>query len=325
MIFSAVSWSQNQKADSLVSVLQKTKNDIDKVRLLNAIADEYKSSNPNAMIQYANQALQLSVKIKYKSAEGNAYINIGNANIIKGNYTEALRNFSNAQAVFEDELNNNSENTKEVKECLARAYGSIGIVFSEQSIYAKALQYELKALKIYEETQNLQKCARLYNNVGIIYKSQDADFKALSYFVKCLKIQEKIGDETVGITMTNIGNIYLHQKKYPKALEYYTKAQQLFAKYPNPRGLGELYNNLGLYYKLAGNTSQALKTYDKAIVAFTSIEDKFGIADTYFYIGDIYFEQNKLDESLVATNKSLTLAKELNVIEQVQNAEKRLS
>jgi tetratricopeptide (TPR) repeat protein len=320
-----VTSAQNKTVDSLIVVLNKTKNDIDKAKLLNAIADEYKSTDPKKMLQYANEALQLSTKIRFKVAEGNAYLTIGNANIITGNYTEALKNFSNAQTVFENELNNNSENTNELKNSLARAYGSIGIVFSEQSSYAKALQYELKALKIYEETKNLEKCARLYNNIGIVYKAQDADFKALSYFVKCLKIQEKIGDETVGITMTNIGNIYLHQKNFSKTIDYYTKAQQLFIKYPNPRGLGELYNNLGLYYKLTNNPSEALKTYDKAIIAFTSIDDKFGISDTYFYIGDIYFEQNKLEESLLATNKSLALAKELDVIEQIQNAEKRLS
>ncbi|MGV3697476.1 tetratricopeptide repeat-containing sensor histidine kinase [Flavobacterium sp.] len=322
---SALVWSQNQTADSLVSVLQKSRNDIDKAKLLNAIADEYKSSDPKLMMQYANQALQLSIRIKFKSAEGNAYLNLGNANIIIGNYPLALQHFSNAQTVFEKELESSPDDTKELKNSLARAYGSIGIVFSEQSSYAKALQYELKALKIYEETNNLEKCARLYNNIGIVYKAQDDDFKALSYFLKCLRIQEKIGDKTVGITTTNIGNIYLHQKNYPKALEYYHKAQQLFAKYPNPRGLGELYNNLGLYHKQKDNPAEALKFFDKAIAEFTSIEDKFGISDTYFYIGEIYFAQNKLSESLSATNKSLALAKELQIIEQVQNAEKRLS
>jgi tetratricopeptide (TPR) repeat protein len=325
LFFSVACWPQNPTADSLVSVLQKAKNDIDRAKLLNAVADQYKSSDPKLMMTYANQALELSKKIKFKAAEGTAYLNLGNANIITGNYPVALQNFSNAQAVFEKELDANPDTDDQLKNSLARAYGSIGIVFSEQSSYSKALQYALKALKIYEQTKNLEKCARLYNNIGIIYKAQDEDFKALNYFVKCLKIQEKIGDETVGITTTNIGNIYLHQKNYPKAIEYYNKAQQLFAKYPNPRGLGELYNNIGLYHKLNNNPAEALKTFDKAIKAFTSIEDKFGISDTYFYIGEIYFEQDKLAESLAATNKSLALATELEIIEQVQNAEKRLS
>ena len=323
--FSAVCWSQNKTADSLVSVLQKTKNDIDRAKILNLIADVYKSTDPKLMLQYANQALQLSTKINFKLAEGNARLNLGNANVIIGNYPVALQNFSSAQTIFENELVADSDNSIEIKNGLARAYGSIGIVFSEQNGYGKALQYQIKALKIYEETNNLEKCARLYNNIGIVYKSQGSDFKALSYFIKCLKIQEKIKDETIGITTTNIGNVYLHQKNYAKAFEYYTKAQQLFEKYPNSRGLGELYNNLGLYYKQTNNAKEALKIFDKAIQTFSSINDKFGISDTYFYIGEIYLEQNKWNESLVAITKSLTLAKELGVIEQVQNAEKRLS
>ena len=108
--FSVLGWAQNQKIDSLVSVLQKTKNDIDKVKLLNTIADEYKSSDPKLMMQFANKALQLAIKIKFKAAAGNAYLNLGNANIIIGNYPVALRNFSNAQIVFEKELELNSGN-----------------------------------------------------------------------------------------------------------------------------------------------------------------------------------------------------------------------
>lgn len=258
-LFSASGFAQNETIDSLKLALTNSKNDIDKTQLLNTIAVEYQSSDPKLVLEFANKALQLSQKIKFKLAEGTSYLNIGNGNIILGNYQEALRNFSNAQTVFEKELENNSvDNKEEIKNALARAYGSIGIVFSEQSSYAKALQYHLKAVKIYEENNDLSRCARVYNNIGIVYKAQDEDFKALNYYLKCLKIQEKIKDETVGITTTNIGNIYLHQNNYPKALEYYTKAKQLFEKFPNKIGEGELYNNLGLYFMQTGNFAQAL-------------------------------------------------------------------
>ena len=165
----------------------------------------------------------------------------------------------------------------------------------------------------------------MYNNVGVIYKSQGESFKALEYFTKCLKIQEQLKDETIGITITNIGNIYLNEKNYPKAIENYNKAQQLFDKNPNMRGLGELQNNIGLYFKENNNANLALENFNKAIKSFTAIDDKFGISDTYFYISDIYFNQNKLSEALVYVNESLVLAKELDVIEQVKNCEKRLS
>ncbi|HLA56752.1 MAG TPA: tetratricopeptide repeat protein [Flavobacterium sp.] len=324
-LYSVPDIAQNKPVDSLIQILTHAKNDIDRARALNALADEHKTIDPVQMQQYANQALQLAQKIKYRLAEGNAHINLGNANLILGKYTVALQHFSDAQAIFEAAADSGSADDKEVKNGLARAYGSIGIVFSEQSNYAKALQYHLKAVRIYEEINDLNKCARLYNNIGIVYQSEGDYFKALDYFIKCLKIQEKIGDNTVGITTTNIGNIYLAQKNYPKAFEYYTKARQLFVKYPDSRGLGELYNNLGLYYKKTGDATKALENYQAALSAFNSIADKFGASDTYAFIGEVYFDKQDYVQALSNINKSLALAKELNILERIQDSEKKLS
>lgn len=325
LLLSAVQWAQNKKADSLVSALPKAKNDIDKVQLLNAIADEYKSTNPALTLQYGNQALTLASKIKFKAAEGYALLNLGNANVVQGNYPQALRFFSKSQEIFEEALANSNGAASEVKNGLARAYGSLGVVFSEQSNYAKALQYDLKAVKLYEQSHNDEKCARIYNNIGVVYKSQGEDFKALSYFIKCLKVQEKVGDNTAGITTTNIGTIYLKQKNYLKAFEYFCKAETLFEKYTNQRGLGELYNNFGLYYTAIHKPKEALESYQKAITTFNRIEEKFGLSDTYYFIGDLYYEQGQWKEALANTNKSLALAKEVDVLDQIQTAEKRLS
>ncbi len=325
LLLSAAQWAQNKKADSLVSVLPKAKNDIDKVQLLNAIADEYKSTNPELTLQFGNQALLLASKIKFNAAKGYAFLNLGNANVILGDYPQALRYFSKAQEVFEAALENETTDTIDIKNGLARAYGSLGVVFSEQSNYAKALQYDLKAVKIYELSHNLEKCARIYNNIGVVYKSQGEDFKALNYFIKCLKTQQQIGDNTVGITTTNIGTIYLKQKSYLKAFEYFCKAETLFEKYPNQRGLGELYNNFGLYFAAIHKPKEALDSYNKAIAAFNSIEEKFGLSDTYCFIGELYYAKENWSMALTYTNKSLALARELEVLDQVQVAEKRLS
>lgn len=321
-IFPLLIFSQNPTLDSLNNALGKARNDIDRAQILNAVANEYKESDPKKMIEFAAQALVLSKKISYKAAEGNAYLNMGNANVMLGNYPAALQHFSNAQSVFEKEIGSND---KEIKNGLARAYGSIGIVFSEQSNYAMALQYHLKALKIYEEINDLSKCARVYNNIGIVYQSEGDHFRALDYFIRCLKLQEKIGDRTAGITTTNIGNIYLAQKNYPKALEYYTKAKSLFEKYPNPRGLGELYNNLGLYYKNTGNPEKALEQFNHALAAFDSVDDKFGASDSYAFIGEIYLSQNDYAKALSNTAKSLSLATSLSIPERIRDSEKNLS
>ncbi len=321
LLFSLFANSQSKPIDSLFIALKKAKNNTDKVQTLNAIADEYKTSNPKLMLDYAKKALQLSQQIQFKVGEGNAYLNIGNSNIITGNYPIALQNFTLAQELFENE----KEISLEVKKGLAKAYGSIGIVSSEQSNYANALRFYLKSVAIYEEIKDVQKCAKLYNNIGIVYKSQAQHAKAIGYFIKAEKLQKQLNDPNIGITLTNIANSYLNKNDFSKAAEYYNTAKSSLDKNPNPRALGEWYNNYGLYCKATNNSANAIKNWNLAIATFESIEDRFGKADTYIYLGQLYLEQNRLNEALKASQTALQLAKEINILEQIAISEKLLS
>jgi len=324
-LFSFISvFSQSKEIDSLKKLLETSKNDIEKSQILNQVSDLYKTQNPILMMDFANQALEISQKIKNKNEEANAFLNLGNSQIISGNYPMALEYFVNAKNVFE-ELKSEPENKQKNQDGLARVYGSIGIVFSEQSNYSKALEYHLKALRLYQNSADSLRLSRVYNNIGIVYKARKEEFKALEYFMKAKELQEQIQDKTIGITTTNIANIYLDQKNYPKAIEFYKKAESYLKKHPSPRGEGELYNNLGVYYKETSEPQKAVESWEKAKEKFNAIEDKFGISDTYYNLGEFYFEQNDLEKALEKTQKAKELAAEIKTLEMIVLSEHLLS
>ena len=324
LLFSFFGFAQQKAADSLMQILGKTKNDIDRVNILNAISDCYKVVDSKNMFVFGNQALDLAKKINFTIAQGNAYLNLGNSKIIEGDYKVATNYFQQAQEIFENE--SSTPSTKdEIASGLAKSYGSIGIVLSEQSNYAKALQFYLKSVKIYEKLGDQVRCAKLYNNIGVIYKSQKSDFKALEFFVKAEKIQSKLKDENISITLTNIANCYLNQNNLKKANFYYNEAKKVLDKNPNPRALGEWYNNMGLLKKAEKSNTEATKNWQNAITTFQSIDDKFGLGDTYLYLGRLYFEKQNLDKSLESTNQALQIAKQIEVVEQQMLCEKLIS
>ncbi len=324
LLFSFFGFAQQKAADSLMQILGKTKNDIDRVNILNAISDCYKVVDSKKMFVFGNQALDLAKKINFTIAQGNAYLNLGNSKIIEGDYKVATNYFQQAQEIFENE--SSTPSTKdEIASGLAKSYGSIGIVLSEQSNYAKALQFYLKSVKIYEKLGDQVRCAKLYNNIGVIYKSQKSDFKALEFFVKAEKIQSKLKDENISITLTNIANCYLNQNNLKKANFYYNEAKKVLDKNPNPRALGEWYNNMGLLKKAEKSNTEATKNWQNAITTFQSIDDKFGLGDTYLYLGRLYFEKQNLDKSLESTNQALQIAKQIEVVEQQMLCEKLIS
>ena len=326
LLISLFANAQNKVVDSLTNLLNTSKSEIKKAQLLNQISDEYKTINPKDMIDFASKALQLAQKNNFKIEQGNAYHHIGNANVILGNYEKALDNFLREQTIFENELNSKSLKNKLVlKNGLARAYGSIGFIFMEQSDYVKALQFNFKALPIFEETNNIDKLLKIYNNIGVIYNSQENFTRALVYYEKCLQLQNLKKDSSIGVTTTNIGLGYFNLKKYEKALEYYKKSHSYFDKYPNPRGLGELYNNYGTFYVERNNETLAIEYLNKALKVFESIDDKFGSADSYATLGKIYSKQKNYNLAIENINKSLQLGKELEVLFRIQQSEKALS
>ncbi|RZJ26466.1 MAG: tetratricopeptide repeat protein, partial [Flavobacterium sp.] len=188
------SGAQDVRCDSLRRVLRSTKIDTAKVNVYNKLADVFKESNPDSTIFYAKRASALSLATGYDFGAGNAEINQGNAQIILGDYKSALSHFKKAQSYYEKAMTDDDGN-RMIKNGLARAYASAGVVFSEQSNYYMALEHYQKALKLYREIGQKQNISKAYNNIGIVYKSQQNSKKALEYFKKAYNIQEEIGEQ----------------------------------------------------------------------------------------------------------------------------------
>ena len=316
--------AQQSVIDSLLVKFEATANTNEHVQLLNEISDQYKYSDPNKMLEYANQALVLAKENNLKIEEATAYVHIGTAYIILGTYNKALDNFVWGKTVFEG-IEKTELNKKKIKNGIAKTYGYMGVVFSEQSSYDKALQYYLKSAAFYEDLNDEGQCAKIYNNIGVVYKSKAQDQKALSYYIKANNIQEKLKNPNRSITLTNIANIYFKQKQLEKAFEYYTAAKSILDQFPNGRALGEWNNNMGAYYKEQKDMPLAQEHWQKAIVAFEGIHDKFGLADTYLHLGQFYIDQKQEGLALKATHNALRLANEIDVLEQKVVSEKLLS
>lgn len=295
-----------------------------KASLYNQISNELKYTNPNQMLEYGQKALELAQQQTPHLQEANAYLNLGTAYIILGNYEKALDHFVWAKSIFEG-LDSTDYSNFELEQGIARTYGSMGIVFSEQSNYTKALEYYLKSVQIYEDIQDDTQTAKIYNNIGVAHKSQKQLDKALKYFLNSLKLQEKQQNPNIGITQTNIANIYFDQKQYDKAFEFYTVAKQSIDTNPNPRALGEWYNNIGAYYNARNYNDLAKSNWENAIITFNSISDKFGLTDTYYYLAKFYLKQNQEIKALEMANTTLGLAKEIKVLEAQVLAEKLIS
>lgn len=317
-------WSQNKTIDSLKRVIKVTKTDTAKVNIFNHLAFEMKESHIDSSLYYAVKAIGLARTIHYEYGQANGEVNQGNSFIITGDYTQAKKCFTRAKGIFQKLTENDTEN-KNFKIGLARSYASLGVIFSQESNYYVALENYQQALKLYQETNQKNGISKAYNNIGVVYKSQGNKNKALEYFKKALKIQEQTGEQTVPVTLTNIGVILFEQNKFSEALHYYTLAERYFKKTDNVRGYALLNNYLGDYYQKQNDVTQASAYYNLALTMYESIQNKFGASLALYNIGQLYANQKKYTEAMTYALKSLAYAKEIGVLDQTFHSEKLVS
>lgn len=322
----AFSFAQQPVIDSLKRVLQVTKIDTAQVNLYNALAHEFRESNPDSTNAYATKAQQLAQRSHYEFGIATAYLNKGNASVILSDYPKAQQHFLQAQQYFEKLRGSDSATDKnKIENGLARAYASLGVVYSEENDYSKALEKYFKALKIYQQLGQKAYVSRAYNNIGIVYKSQSHLPMALDYFKKALQIQHETGEQSQAVTLTNIGAIYFEQGDNAKAIEYYNKADRFFKTIDNKRGFALLQNYLGDYYKKNNDPARALDYYHQSLKLYDEMDNTFGTALVHYSMGELYVKEKKYSEALAEVQQSLAFSKAIGTPDQIKESERLLS
>ena len=157
-------------------------------------------------------------------------------------------------------------------EVLARAYNNVGHTYGALGDHKKALEYKLKALKIWETVlpANHPDLALSYNNVGYTYGDLGDHEKALEYKLKALEIFEKVlpaNHPSLATSYNNVGATYGALGDHEKELEYQLKALEIGEKVlpANHPALATSYNNVGGTYGDLGNHEKALEYQLKAL------------------------------------------------------------
>lgn len=200
------------------------------------------------------------------------YYNIGVGYDELGEYEKALLLFNKAFMIRKKILNVMQTN-------IANTYNNIGGVRHHQKDCDKALECYSNALSIWRNIFDIPNLtiAESYSKIGGAYRKKGEKNEkngrvylkiALKYHEWALEIREKYGKESidVAISYNNIGTVYLAQKKYCKAKEYYNEALMIVEKDPqkNGRFMANLYNDMGNLYRGQNDYVKALDYYSKA-------------------------------------------------------------
>jgi tetratricopeptide (TPR) repeat protein len=349
--------AQNIAIDSLFSVLKTQKEDTNRVKTLNAIATDFYSVKPDSAILFAQQAINIAVKLGYTKGVADAYNNIGIAYSVRADYPKALDNYSKAlkaageandirtsaaalrnmgnvysyQSNFAKAMDCDQRALKLAEEINAKdlelgVYNSIGTIYDYQSDYGKALDYYFKALGMAEATKNMYSQGNCFGNIAAVYSDQGDHQKALEYSLKSLKFYREFGNkEAITYALANIGGEYHFLKDYDKSLEFDMEALKMAEELGSNYLKAAILGNIGDAYFEKRIYPKALDYYNEALKIDRVVGDKQVQATILDQMGTLYKLTGKFKEAEDYLKQAVVLDSSINDRNQLWQAETSLS
>jgi len=155
---------------------------------------------------------------------------------------------------------------------MAIRLGNIGIIYSNQGGYPKALKHYFEALEIDKELGRKNGIAANFSNIGNVYSHQGNYPKALKHYFEALEIMNELGNISyIAITLGNIGSLYTKQKKYKESEEYLLRALEAHGAIGFLEGVKNWNEDLSTLYTQTQNYPLALKHYKQYTTAKDSL------------------------------------------------------
>ncbi len=301
------------KADSLRKVLKAEKEDTGKVSTLIALAAELANTNYDSSIALSGKALTLAQHIGFKLGTAASYNATGAAQYYRGDYDNALDNYSKALSMCTLlEKNPGTSKPVAVQALRARVLSNLGNVYAERSDYPRAISYHRQALRVAEDMKDKYRMSVTYVNLGAVLHDQGNYAAALDNYLKGLRISEELNNhEVTAAIYGNIGNLYVNEKKFDLAFENLSKALHLSEEMGNKNRVALWLSNLGglkaeshEWHASLGYLARAKKTYEE-------LGNAHGVSTVISNMASVYSDQIESNpdpaQRAVAYQKALEL------------------
>ncbi|MEP6950790.1 MAG: tetratricopeptide repeat protein [Ginsengibacter sp.] len=250
----SISQSNTGPADSLKKALQThTTEDTNRVWLLVKLTNATFTSTPDEAAKYADEALALSEKIKWKKGIALSYRCKGGVEIVRANYNNALDYFQKAL----------TNDPKESKLFEAIVLNNIGIIYGELKQYDKELENYKKLLAVAVELKDKESETMALGNIGTNYQITKKYDSALYYYtVGLAKAREINNKRLICNILCTLGSAYKETGNYQDAVKYSEESIRVADESGNLYVKAPALNNLAWAKFYLGNYDEAEK-YNK--------------------------------------------------------------
>lgn len=252
--------AQNSYTDSLKQQLSSSTEDTNKVILLGLLSSEYIWSFADTGKIFAEEGLQLSKKLNFKSGEAMCSLNLCICLSQQGDFTRAFDLGFKALSIF--------ENIGDIEK-IRGSHTILMICYRDQGDYKQALIQGYKAKQILHMSRF--DSLVVLGNISSAYEKSNQLDSALFYGLRVYKIDEQWTGELI-----TLGNIYSKMGKQETALDYYKKGiNSTTLSYTN-WSLMDIWLGMSKAFELKGEIDSSIDNAKKSFLSGKAIGNPRG-------------------------------------------------
>ena len=254
----------------------------------------------------------------------------GNDSVILARLTAFGRNLKTKPSLSIEvltQLKNFSEKVKGKRD-QASANRKIGVLYGDLNNYDKAIEYTYKAMQICDEINDKMGMAFCCNNIANFYQSKgkltgDTVYynKAVSFHLKNIALRKELKDTNwLYMSYSNASIAYIHLKEFDKAIQILNLSYNHYKDKPSTIGALSMVNsNLGDAYIGKAHVTGRPEYFRKALSYLNDLVNSYrkekrideDFADALEKSGEIYYETEQYDRSLLNLTEAFEMYKEI--------------
>lgn len=202
-------------------------------------------------------------------------------------------------------------NDPSVNKQIAISNHNLGYLAQEKRQFDVAVDYYLRAQKIFEDAGDFYSATSVYHQLGIVAQEQEQFDKAIDYYLKSFNIRKDAGDfYSAARDYTNLGMVAEDQNQFDKAVDCYLKVLKVFEDAKDLFNAATVYHQLGLVAQKQRQFDKAVDNYLKALKIYEDAEDFYNTAREYYHLGMVAQEQRQFDDAINYYQKTWEVCKQ---------------
>ncbi len=275
--------------------------------------------------KHANILIKLS---KYKEAMSccneaeKIYLSLNNwnglarINLYRGNIHYGQGDYSKATKFYEKSIENiKGKNEVRIETLVA---GCIGGIHYMKYDFTLAMKYYRKQLRLAKKMKYMDIISNATACIGNIYMYKEDYNKAITVMEEALHIAEEIGKKTnIMSVIGNMGILNYKTGDYSQAMKCFQKLHSMASERGLEKAVAVAKGNMGNIFSETGRFEEAIDCFEKCLAYFKKIGYKNGILEAMESIGFAHTYNKEYEKALMAFNKAMTVAREIEIYEEV--------